>query len=68
MRHAYIKKIGLYMNEKEVFLFTSKNGSLTIPVLDEKMRRIKHLDEGIQGEIVEFYEEKMKKLMVELAG
>ncbi len=68
MRHAYVKKIGLYMNEKEVFLFTSKNGSLTIPVLDEKMRRIKHLDEGIQGEIVEFYEEKMKKLMVELAG
>ena len=65
-REAYIKKIGLYMNEKDVFLYSSKNASLSVAVLTDEMKRIKHLDCGIQGQLVEFYEEQIRKTMVEM--
>lgn len=66
-RRAYIKKIGLYLDEKDVFLFSSKNSSLSVSVLTDEMKHIKRLDRGIQGEIVEFYEEKIRKQMIENA-
>lgn len=64
-REAFIKKIGLYINGKDVFLFSSKNGSLSVAVLTEQMKRIKKLNQGMQGELIEFYEEKIKKTMIE---
>lgn len=67
-RKAYIKKIGLFMNEKEVFLYSSKNGSISVLVLNEDMRRVKKLDKGIQGQLVDFYEEKIRKTMVEMTN
>ena len=67
-KSAYIKKIGLYVNQKEIFLYSSKNGSLSVPVLDENMRGKKRLDEGVQGQLVKFYEEQIKQTMIELTG
>ena len=64
-RDAFIKKIGLYMNGKDVFLFSSKNGSLSVPVLTEQMKNIKKLNQGMQGELIEFYEDKIRKIMIE---
>lgn len=64
-RQGYIKKLGLYINGKEVFLYSSKNGSLSVPVLDEEMKKAKKIDQGIQGELTDFYEEKIRKIMVE---
>lgn len=65
-RDAFIKKIGLYMNGKDVCLFSSKNSSLSVPVLTEQMKRIKRLNVGTQGELIEFYEDKIRKTMIEL--
>ena len=64
-RDAYIKKIGLYINGKDVFLYSSKNASLSVPVLTEQMKRIKRLNQGTQGELIEFYEDKIRKIMIE---
>lgn len=64
-RDAYIKKIGLYINGKDVFLFSSKNASLSVAVLTEQMKRIKRLNQGTQGELIEFYEDKIRKTMIE---
>lgn len=64
-RDAFIKKIGLHINGKDVFLYSSKNGSLSVAVLTEQMKRIKKLNQGMQGELIEFYEEKIKKTMIE---
>jgi len=65
-RKAFIKKIGLYMNEKEVFLYSSKNGSLSVMVLNDDMRRVKNLDRGIQGQLIDFYEDKIKTILIGL--
>ena len=62
---AYIKKIGLYMNGKDVFLYSSKNASLSVAVLTEQMKKVKRLDTGTQGALVEFYEDKIRKTMIE---
>ena len=63
-RDAFIKKIGLYINGKDVFLYSSKNGSLSVPVLTEQMKRIKKLNQGTQGELIEFYEDKIRRIMI----
>lgn len=62
---AYIKKIGLYMNGKDVFLYSSKNASLSVAVLTEQMKKVKRLDVGTQGALVEFYEDKIRRTMIE---
>lgn len=64
-RNAYIKKIGLHMNGKDVFLYSSKNSSLSVAVLTDEMKRIKQLDTGIQGQLVAFYEGQIKAAIVE---
>ena len=66
-RRAFIKKIGLYVNEKDITLYSSKNASLSVAVLTPEMRRIKNLDKGVQGQLVTFYEEQIKKTMIELS-
>lgn len=66
-RKAYIKKIGLYMNNKDIFLYSSKNGSTSVMVLCDDIRKIKNLDQGIQGKLVDFYEEKIREVMIEMA-
>lgn len=66
-RGAFIKKIGLYVNEKDIFLYSSKNASLSVEVLTPEMRRIKNLNQGVQGQLVTFYEEQIKKIMIELS-
>jgi len=66
-RGAFIKKIGLYVNEKDIFLYSSKNASLSVAVLTPEMRKIKRLDNGVQGQLVTFYEEQIKKIMIELS-
>lgn len=66
-RGAFIKKIGLYVNEKDIFLYSSKNASLSVAVLTPEMRKIKNLDKGVQGQLVTFYEEQIKKTMIELS-
>lgn len=63
---AYVKKIGLYMNGKDVFLYSSKNASLSVAVLTDEMKQIKRLEDGITGELIAFYEERIRKLMIEL--
>lgn len=66
-RGAFIKKIGLYVREKDIFLYSSKNSSLSVAVLTPEMRKIKNLDKGVQGQLVTFYEEQIKKTMIELS-
>ena len=66
-RGAFIKKIGLYVSEKDIFLYSSKNASLSVAVLTPEMRKIKNLDKGVQGQLVTFYEEQIKKTMIELS-
>lgn len=66
-KKAYIKKIGLYVNEKDIFLYSSKNASLSVAVLTAEMRNIKRLNQGVQGQLVTFYEEQIKKMMIELS-
>ena len=66
-RGAFIKKIGLYVNEKDIFLYSSKNASLSVAVLTPEMRKVKGLDKGVQGQLVTFYEEQIKKTMIELS-
>ena len=66
-RGAFIKKIGLYVSEKDIFLYSSKNSSLSVAVLTPEMRKIKNLDKGVQGQLVTFYEEQIKKTMIELS-
>ena len=66
-KRAFIKKIGLYVNEKDIFLFSSKNASLSVAVLTPEMRKEKRLNQGVQGQLVTFYEEQIKKIMIELS-
>lgn len=66
-KRAFIKKIGLYVNEKDIFLYSSKNASLSVSVLTPEMRKVKRLNQGIQGQLVTFYEEQIKKIMIELS-
>lgn len=66
-KKAFIKKIGLYVNEKDIFLYSSKNASLSVAVLTPEMRKIKRLNQGVQGQLVTFYEEQIKKIMIELS-
>lgn len=66
-KRAFIKKIGLYVNEKDIFLFSSKNASLSVAVLTPEMRKVKRLNQGVQGQLVTFYEEQIKKIMIELS-
>lgn len=66
-KKAFIKKIGLYVNEKDIFLYSSKNASLSVAVLTPEMRNIKRLNQGVQGQLVTFYEEQIKKIMIELS-
>ena len=66
-RAAFIKKIGLYVSEKDIFLYSSKNSSLSVAVLTPEIRKIKNLDKGVQGQLVTFYEEQIKKTMIELS-
>ena len=66
-RGAFIKKIGLYVSEKDIFLYSSKNSSLSVAVLTPEMRKIKNLDKVVQGQLVTFYEEQIKKTMIELS-
>lgn len=63
---SYIKKIGVRMKEKDVFLYSSKNASLSVPILTEEIKRIKNLDAGMQGQIIAFYEDQIGKIMIEL--
>ena len=65
-KRAYVKKIGLYMNGKDVFLYSSKNASLSVAVLTDEMKQIKRLEDGVTGELIAFYEERIRKLMIEL--
>ena len=66
-KKAFIKKIGLYVNEKDIFLYSSKNASLSVAVLTPEMRKVKRLNQGVQGQLVTFYEEQIKKIMIELS-
>ena len=66
-KKAFIKKIGLYVNEKDIFLYSSKNASLSVSVLTPEMRKVKRLNQGIQGQLVTFYEEQIKKIMIALS-
>lgn len=66
-KRTFIKKIGLYVNEKDIFLFSSKNASLSVAVLTPEMRKVKRLNQGVQGQLVTFYEEQIKKIMIELS-
>ena len=66
-KRAFIKKIGLYVNEKDIFLYSSKNASLSVAVLTPEMRKVKRLNQGVQGQLVTFYEEQIKKIMIELS-
>lgn len=36
-KRAFIKKIGLYVNEKDIFLYSSKNASLSVSVLTSEI-------------------------------
>ena len=67
-KKAYIKKLGLLLNDKKpIYLFSSKNGSLTVPVLTDEIKTAKHLTGTTQGELVEFYEMKIKKIMTDFS-
>lgn len=66
-KRAFIKKIGLHVNEKDIFLYSSKNASLSVAVLTPEIRKVKRLNQGVQGQLVTFYEEQIKKIMIELS-
>lgn len=59
MRTAYVKKIGLVFGEKEVYLFASKNSSISIPVLTAEDRHKMQLDYGRQKDLINHYEKRI---------
>ena len=61
MRTAYIKKIGLVFGNKEVYLFASKNGSISLPVLTAKNRHEMQLDYGKQKDLINYYEKRIQE-------
>lgn len=65
-RKAYIKKIGISMSGKDVFLYASKNESLSVTVLTMEMKKIKYVELGIQEQLIDFYEDQIKNIMIEL--
>ncbi len=66
-RRAYVKRIGLLADTKEIYLYASRNGALSVPILTEQIKKIKGIDEGAEAQLVQFYEEQIKKLMIELS-
>lgn len=66
-RKGYVKRIGLLADTKEIYLYSSKNGALSVPLLTEQVKRIKGIDEGAEAQLIRFYEEQIRKLMIELS-
>lgn len=65
-RKAYIKKIGISVSGKDVFLYASKNESLSVTVLSIEMKKIKYAELGIQEQLIDFYEDQIKNIMIKL--
>ena len=64
-RPASMKKIGLILNEKEIYLFGAKEGAVSIPLLNDKTKEMRGLNDGVVGQMVSFYEEQMKREMTD---
>lgn len=65
-RDAYVKKIGFCMNEKDVFVFVIINDGESVRLLTDEIKRQKQIDEGLIGQLVNLYEEKIEKVMKEI--
>ena len=65
-RDAYVKKIGFCMNEKDVFVFAIINDGESVRLLTDEIKRQKQIDEGLIGQLVNLYEEKIEKAMKEI--
>ena len=65
-RDAYVKKIGFCMNEKDVFVFAIINDGESVRLLTDEIKRQKQIDEGLIGQLVNLYEEKIEKVMKEI--
>lgn len=64
-KSAYIKKIGLKLKDKEIYLYGAKAGSLSVLLLTDKKKEIRGVAEGVQSQLVDFYVEQIKKLMTD---
>lgn len=64
-RKVFIKKIGLMLKDKEVYLYGAREGALSICLLTEKKKQIRGLSEGVTGQMVDFYLEQINKLMTD---
>lgn len=65
-RDAYVRKIGFCMNEKDVFVFAIINDGESVRLLTDEIKRQKQIDEGLIGQLVNLYEEKIEKAMKEI--
>ena len=65
-RDAYVRKIGFCMNEKDVFVFAIINDGESVRLLTDEIKRQKQIDEGLIGQLVNLYEEKIEKVMKEI--
>ena len=65
-RDAYVMKIGFCMNEKDVFVFAIINDGESVRLLTDEIKRQKQIDEGLIGQLVNLYEEKIEKAMKEI--
>ena len=64
-RKAYVKKIGLKLKEKEIYLYGAKEGALSVPLLTEKKKEIRGLADGVQSQMLDFYTEQIRKIMTD---
>ena len=65
-RDDYVRKIGFCMNEKDVFVFAIINDGESVRLLTDEIKRQKQIDEGLIGQLVNLYEEKIEKAMKEI--
>lgn len=65
-RDAYVRKIGFCINEKDVFVFAIINDGESVRLLTDEIKRQKQIDEGLIGQLVNLYEEKIEKAMKEI--
>lgn len=66
-RKAYMKKIGLLLNGKEVYLFGAKQQGVSVPLLTDPKKEIRGLSEGVSGQLILFYEEQMRNEILNLS-
>lgn len=62
-RDAFIRKIGISVNGKDIYMYMAKGRSNIVPTLDDDTKSRRHINKGKVGQMVNFYEMQIKDMI-----